>query len=169
MVRWLPRLETPLDEACAIRVVDEGLEIELAGKHAAEIAGRLTDGERIVHVAPKACRVLLPLAMPLRGGRRLIIAGSRSSPQPNDTLVEALRRAHRMIGRDRAGLPIMEAAPESPYQRKLLRLAFLSPDIQHDIVAGRHPPALILEQLMQMTIPLGWKEQRETLGWPAAR
>ena len=123
----------------------------------------------MTHATTRACRVLLPLALPLRGGRRLVIAGSRSSPRPDRTLVQALRRAHRMLSRDRSGLPTIETSPRSPYERKLLRLAFLAPDIQRDILEGRHPRTLNLEQLMQTSIPPGWDEQRKTLGWRLAR
>lgn len=168
MVQWLPRTTAPLEAVRCVRMADAGFEIELDGKHAPDLAGRLAEGERIVHASPKACRVLLPLALPLRGGRRLVLAGSRSSPRPDRALVEALRKAHRMLARDRTGQPVLEAAPASPYDRKLLRLAFLAPDIQRSIIEGRHPSALNLEQVMQVTIPLDWNEQRSMLGWPTS-
>jgi DNA invertase Pin-like site-specific DNA recombinase len=169
IARWLPRTTAPLEEVRCVRVADAGLEIELDGKHVANLAGRLAEGERIVHASSKACRVLLPLALPLRGGRRLVLSGSRSSPRPDRALVEALRKAHRMLAHDRTGQPVMEAAPASPHDRKLLRLAFLAPDIQRGIIEGRHPPALNLERVMQMTIPLDWNEQRSMLGWSTVR
>ena len=51
----------------------------------------------------------------------------------------ALRKAHRMLGRD-GGMPIIERSPVSDYDRNILRLAFLAPDIQRDIVtAGSRP------------------------------
>ena len=62
-------------------------------------------------------------------------------------------------------MPLVDGAPVSPYERKILRLAFLAPDIQRDIVKGLQPPALNLETLMKMTIPLAWTEQRAKLGW----
>lgn len=169
MVQWLPRTTAPLEAVRCVRMANAGFDIELDGKHAPDLAGRLAEGERILHASSKACRVLLPLALPLRGGRRLVLAGSRSSPRPDRALVEALRKAHRMLARDRTGQPILEAAPASPYYRKLLRLAFLAPDIQRSIIEGQHPPELNLEHLMQVTIPLDWNEQRSMLGWPTAR
>jgi hypothetical protein len=48
----------------------------------------------------------------------------------------------------------------------VLRLAFLAPDLQRDILAGRQPPELNLERLRKMAIPLDWNRQREALGWP---
>ena len=58
-----------------------------------------------------------------------------------------------MIAREH-GMPLVEAAPGSPHERKILRLAFLAPDIQRDIIAGRQPPGFNLERLMKARIPL---------------
>jgi len=66
---------------------------------------------------------------------------------------------------DRATL--VEAAALSPYDRKILRLAFLAPDIQRDILAGLQPRGLNLERLQKTTIPLTWSGQRKALGWPS--
>ena len=49
--------------------------------------------------------------------------------------------------------------------RKILRLAFLAPDLQRDIIAGLHPPELNLEHFMEIDVPLAWAEQRIALGW----
>lgn len=167
--RWLSRSAEPFERLRAARLVDEGIELELCGLDAGALPSRFAGEERITHASTRACRVLLPLALPLRGGRRLVIAGSQSSPRPNRTLVDALRRAHRMLSRDRTGFPTIETSPRSPYERKLLRLAFLAPDIQSDILEGRQPPSLNLEQVMQTSIPPGWEEQRKALGWRFAR
>jgi hypothetical protein len=75
-----------------------------------------------------------------------------------------LRRAHAMVGRHH-GQPVIGAAPVSRYERELLRLAFLAPDIQRDILEGRQPPTITLEKLRHMDIPLCWTEQRRALGW----
>ncbi len=136
---------------------------------AAEIASRLDDGERIVHRAGNVCRVYVPLALPLRGGKRMILPGTRPRSTPDPVLISALRRAHQMVTRDRTGMPVVETSPTSPYLRKIMRLAFLAPDIQRDILAGRQPAALNLQQLMEMALPLSWKEQRETLDWPSGK
>jgi hypothetical protein len=71
-----------------------------------------------------------------------------------------------MLRRER-GMPLIDASPVSPYDRKLLRLAFLAPDLQRDILAGRQPASLNLERFIKLEIPLSWKEQRRVLGWPA--
>ena len=63
------------------------------------------------------------------------------------------------------GLPKIEAAPGSPYDRNILRLAFLASDIQQAILAGRQPLNLNLEMLKKINIPLAWSKQREVLGF----
>lgn len=163
--RWLPRQDKPNDKIQEVRLCDGGLAVTLAGVKVSDLAMQLRDGERLIHHDRSECTVHLPIALPLRGGRRLVTAGARSSAAPDNKLIAALRRAHAMVGRER-GMPIIQAAPVSPYDRKILRLAFLAPDIQRDILAGRQPHDLNLEKLVQMTIPLTWSEQRRSLGWP---
>lgn len=69
-----------------------------------------------------------------------------------------------MVARNR-GLPIVSTAPSSRYERELLRLAFLAPDLQRDILSGQQPPTLTLERLRHTDIPLCWSKQRAVLGW----
>ena len=63
------------------------------------------------------------------------------------------------------GLPVIHVAPTSPYDRKIQRLAFLSPDIQRDILRGLQPPTLNLKKLLHLDIPADWNAQKEALGW----
>ena len=79
-------------------------------------------------------------------------------------MIGALRKAHKMIQTER-GLPVIHAAPTLPYDRKIQRLAFLSPDIQRDIMKGLQPPTLNLKKLLQLSIRLDWSAQKEALGW----
>ncbi|NCP14248.1 MAG: hypothetical protein GW858_08815 [Sphingomonadales bacterium] len=109
-------------------------------------------------------RIRVPLAFPLRGGKRTVVAGRTRSANPDLKLIAALRRANSMIYRQR-GMPFISTAPVSPHDRKILRLAFLAPKLQRDILGGYQPPSLNLERLRQMEIPLCWKQQRKVLGW----
>lgn len=65
------------------------------------------------------------------------------------------------------GLPVIDTAPDSPYDRNILRLAFLAPDIQRAILYGHHPLCLNLEALKKIAIPLAWSKQRKALGFGA--
>lgn len=160
--RWLGR-DDPLEKVHFVRLADDGIIVELATRSAGLLL-RLKDGERILQQTKQSTSIHLPVAMPLRGGRRHIMAGTRPTARPDQALVGALRKAHGMVSRER-GMPLVEVAPVSPYERKILRLAFLAPDLQRDILAGRQPPQLNLETLHKIAIPLGWREQRKALGW----
>ncbi|MEQ5787434.1 hypothetical protein J3454_05955 [Erythrobacter sp. NFXS35] len=61
------------------------------------------------------------------------------------------------------GLPMIRAAPTSPYDRNILRLAFLAPDIQQAILDGRQPQHLNLETIKNIELPLSWSQQCELL------
>jgi putative transposase len=50
--------------------------------------------------------------------------------------------------------------PDSAYNRKLVRLAFLAPDIQRAILAGMQSPSLTLTTLLDKPIPTDWADQR---------
>ncbi len=52
------------------------------------------------------------------------------------------------------------------YIARLLRLAWLAPDITAAIIQGRQPPALTATRLMQgPPPPLDWQAQRSALGF----
>jgi hypothetical protein len=53
-----------------------------------------------------------------------------------------------------------------PYVSRILRLAFLAPDIVEAILDGRQPPGCAVEPLRQL-IPLDWHEQRILFGFPS--
>ena len=57
---------------------------------------------------------------------------------------------------------------ERSHVRKVLRLAFLAPDIQQAILAGRQPVTLTLTALTETELPLLWTEQRRVLGFTAS-
>ena len=162
VLRWSGGCPAPLHTVRSVRLVDAGLAIDLTADRPSEVALRLEHSERILDRSRKSLTVLLPLALPLRGGRRLVLSGSRSSSKPDPTLIAALRKAHRMVTRE-SGMPVVERAPVSLYDRRILRLAFLAPDIQRAILAGRQPPSINLQRLMQMALPLAWSEQRTVL------
>ena len=135
----------------------------------ATMRARLAAGEAVAPdgAEPGLLRLELPIRMRLRGGRTWIIGGARPTSRRDPVLIRALRAAHAMLGTDPAGLPTLDAGPASSYRRRLLRLAFLAPDLQRAILAGGQPPGLTLEQLMRAPIPMLWSEQAaliESLG-----
>jgi DNA invertase Pin-like site-specific DNA recombinase len=157
--------------AALITVVNlrrDSITLTLPAALMARIRDRLGEGQAVTAgAAPATCVVTLPVTAPLRGGRRSIQAGQPLAASPDPVLIAALRKAHAMLGRDSLGLPLVTTAPVSPYDRRILRLAFLAPEIQRDILAGRQPARFNLEAFMRTELPLGWTEQRAALGWPA--
>ena len=162
--RWVPGTPDPFAILRSATLFDHGLRIALDRGARQEVAGRLGEGEEIVDQSAASVTVLLPIALPLRGGRRLVVPSASHAPRPDPVLIAALRKAHAMLTFER-GLPIMTTAPASPYDRTILRLGLLAPDIQQAILHGRQPRSLNLEALRKVDIPLAWSAQRERLGF----
>lgn len=114
---------------------------------------------RLVPSQTRAIRITIDVELPLRGGRQTVNAGTKVAA-PDTTLIAALRRAHAMVAKDAKGQPVVTAAPTSPYLRRILRLAFLAPDIQRSIIEGTLPLRFNLEHLVHSEIPLDWEAQR---------
>ena len=111
-----------------------------------------------------SCAVFLPLALPLRGGKAIAVSAGMPARTIDPVLVTALRKAHAMVTWER-GMPAMQAGPPSRYDTNILRLAFLSPDIQRDILDGRQPASLTLQSFKSIAVPLAWSKQRKVLGY----
>jgi site-specific DNA recombinase len=115
-----------------------------------------------------------------RRGQRTSIATPDGRPlarrrRCDQALVRGLRSAHSLA----QALHAQPAAPvdtllateraESNYQRRLIQLAYLAPDIQQAILQGDQPAGLNLERLMQSDVPLVWADQRAAFGFVALR
>ena len=108
-------------------------------------------------------RIIVPMQLGTSASRRCGLRDGRIRRDPS--LIGALRKAHAMAGKGDDAMPLLVASPESPYDRRLVRLAFLAPDIQRDIIAGKQPCTLTLQAFIRMEIPACWREQRVALGW----
>lgn len=127
-----------------------------------------------VHGDSDVGELALPIACKVRGGRTWAVSESGSGPisrKVDPVLVRGLRQAHRVVAglgwrmRDGTLEKLDAVVPTSAYERKLCRLALLSPDIQADILAGNQPPGLSLQALLDADIPLSWAKQRQALGF----
>lgn len=90
------------------------------------------------------------------------------------SLITALRKAHRELANHGISAVRREALDQArglpdPYLRRIASLAFLAPDIQQSILAGRQPAGLSLKRLTQIELPLDWSEQRLRLGFTQTR
>ncbi|MEM6914398.1 MAG: hypothetical protein AAF511_10525, partial [Pseudomonadota bacterium] len=162
--RWSPREPEPFGIVQAVHIGARGLLVSLEARSATKIAMRLNQGEAILDRSLDMITVLLPALFPRRAGQRVIVPAVDRPPRPDPILIAALRKAHSMLT-TRRGMPLIGAAPASPYDRAILRLAFLAPDIQRAILDGRLPHHLNLQALRKMDIPLSWSAQRKELGF----
>jgi site-specific DNA recombinase len=101
---------------------------------------------------------------------RMVVDDGSEPANVDPVLVRLLVRAHAIRARllQDPSLTLKEIAVEegvvSSYVSRLVRLAFLAPDIVAAILNGRHPPQLTANRLMDDTrLPLDWRGQRELL------
>jgi hypothetical protein len=101
---------------------------------------------------------------------RLVVDDGSEPANVDPVLVRLLVRAHTICARlrEEPSRSLKEIAVEegisSSYVTRLLRLAFLAPDIVTAILNGRHSPQLIANRLMDDTrLPLDWGAQRDLL------
>ena len=151
----------PLAPITRVEIHASSLQITFPIRYSPVIRSRLIDGEHasVDPVDHPQLRPIVPIRMRLRGGRTWIVGEQMRGARPDKILVGALRAAHAMLARDAHGLPVIEAIPPSPYPRSILRLAFLAPELQQAILAGRQQSGLTLARLMGKPIPLLWSEQ----------
>ncbi len=121
-----------------------------------------------------ALALSIPVRCQARGGR-VEHLGPDGRPllhrrQRDPVLIKGLRRAHRLASglgwnaSDGALRQVNVAAPASAYDRKLVRLAFLAPDLQRAILEGRQAPGLTLSRLLDEPISPDWDRQRRMFG-----
>ncbi|WP_199699164.1 recombinase family protein [Oleomonas cavernae] len=121
-----------------------------------------------------ALSVDLPIRIKLRGTQfKLVVPGNGAEAlKPDTTLIKAVARAHtwaqQLITGERPTIAAI-AKTEGMAKvsiRRILRLAFLAPDIVEAILEGRQPLDLTAEKLMvHVEVPTSWQRQRmELLG-----
>ena len=102
-----------------------------------------------------------------RGVENRLIIGD-PVPQPDQTLIRMLVRAHQWVQDMRAGVSLKQIAYResvtAAYIRTRSRLAFLSPQIQKAILTGLLPPEFTTNRILQMKIPLDWQRQNNLFG-----
>jgi len=130
----------------------------------------LPPGWSVREAPDETLRITRPVQWVRRRGRTEVLPPpgqeGAPAPRPDPYLVKALRRAHQMlaqhgggpVGRPEQALP--GSAPDGPYERRLIRLAFLAPDLQAKILEGRQPRGLTLKALLRWEPPADWRSQR---------
>jgi hypothetical protein len=131
-------------------------------------AGSAEDGgedSRIILIEPVALR---------RAGRKMAllvgstVAADRSDPSLVRLVAKACALREALVSSKAPSLTAFAAEQgiSQPYATRLVRLAWLAPDIVEAILDGRQPACLTASGLMRDTrIPLDWPEQRKALGF----
>jgi hypothetical protein len=103
---------------------------------------------------------------------RLVAEGSEATPQLDDTLIRLVARAHVMRRELETGHhDSVEACANAmgvtnSYFARIVRLAYLAPNITTAILDGRQPANLTVARLTRThEFPLAWSEQRRALGF----
>lgn len=161
--------EDPLASVTRVEIHMDSVELLLPVRLLPRLRPNLGPGETAAPdpADPSRLRLSLSVRLRTRGGRTEIIGAAEEARRPDPVLIGALRTARKMLDTDRSGAPTLDAAPDTSYRRRLIRLAFLAPDLQRAILAGRQPPGLTLAGLMSGDMPLSWSEQHRLFG-PAA-
>ncbi|TMM49208.1 recombinase family protein [Sulfitobacter sabulilitoris] len=124
-------------------------------------------GLRSVDLDPALLSLDAPFTARRRGVEVKIIAADRC-PQPDATMIRALRNAHLWTDKLRSGTPLQHIAQDAGmtgrYVARLVPLAGLSPKLQAAIVKGMQPLDLTLERLVRRPIPLCWHAQEKMFG-----
>jgi hypothetical protein len=119
--------------------------------------------------------IRIPIRLQRRGGRKLIMtpggtAAPTQKPRRDETLVNALIRAHRWRRKIESGraksitdLAEQEGVTDA-YVCRLLPLTCLAPDLVEAILDGRQPKGLRLAEMLGNG-PLAWEEQRQVFGF----
>jgi site-specific DNA recombinase len=109
------------------------------------------------------------------GGQVHLVVSPGSLPteaRPNPSLVKAIARAYSWSEQLLNGqMPDQNSIARDTglhdrYVCRVLRCAFLAPDIVEAILEGRHPPDLTFKKLCN-NIPMNWADQRKQFGFPA--
>jgi len=161
--RVLPRSQTEvLSSPRRIEVHKNAVHLILPKAICSGIQARLSTDERIEAdvTDPECLRLVASIRIRNRRGRTEIRSQIVRTTHRDPILIGALQRAHAMIELDARKLPLCRKSPETQYGRRLIGLAFLAPDLQQEILEGRQPADLTLDDLMAKPLPPDWKTQR---------
>jgi site-specific DNA recombinase len=158
------------------------IDTRITALEALTIADLQIEWRRLYRAAPptREDEPTLSLSHPIhlrRAGKEVRMVIDRADPfalpaKPDPSLIKAIGRAHHYYallvkhGPGKfADLAKSEGLNRSYYSR-LLRLAYLAPDITTAILDGRQPEGLTATTLIEHpNLPLSWSDQRSVLGF----
>jgi len=170
---WRHRLQSEAEQTSAIAALVDRVELKSDGIRVS-IKLPLASAEKSRAQLPDLVAIarLFPMQLKRRGVELRLIVGdhNRSAAIVDLSLLKAVARAHRWFdelstgkARSLAAIAAREGLAVR-YVGRLIRLAFLAPDIVESIVEGRQPTTLTAEALTRrIDLPLSWCSQRTAL------
>jgi site-specific DNA recombinase len=166
---WLSRVELRAGQTHMMINVSSAFDGEHPELALGAVRRNLGAGEQAVCEDDDAIRIVLPRRFQSRGGRKNIIDvdGRRARETTAVSIGAALRRGHAdLLALNASPMTPTDqisdaAAPVTQHDRQTARLAYLAPDLQREILAGRISDELTLRRLMRAPMPLAWADQVE--------
>jgi site-specific DNA recombinase len=170
---WGHRLQTEAEQSSAIGALMDRVELKSDGIRVSiklPIAGAEKSGAQL----PNQVAIVrsFPMQLKRRGVELRLIVGdhNRSAAIVDLSLLKAVARAYRWFDEISTGKARSLAAIAAReglavrYVGRLIRLAFLAPEIVESIVEGLQPTALTTEALTRrIELPLSWCSQKTAL------
>ncbi len=149
-------------------VFDDRLEVEVDTTSQSD-AGAVGAGQ--VQAASVHETLCVPFSLERRAGSVRVLQGEGGTAvtAPDPSLVRTVLRGHewarRMLGAEAATFSDLarEGGVTPRYVSRIVRYAFLAPDITEAILSGTQPTSLTIEVLRD-SIPSDWSEQRRIFG-----
>jgi hypothetical protein len=171
---WRERLQSEVEAGAALSALVDRVDLSETG---IRVSLKLPIPETTSRLAANANELIIARFLPMTVRRRgvemrLVIKGNGApAPRADSALLKAVARARQwsedlLAGRAQSVAEIAERERvDSRYVRRLLRLAFLAPDIVEAIATGYQPPELTAEALAErIDLPLLWTAQEEAVG-----
>ena len=170
---WRGRLQSEAEQPSAIAALVDRVDLKSDGIKVS-IKLPIAGAEKSRAHLPDQVAIArsFPMQLKRRGAELRLILGdhNRSAAIVDLSLLKAVARAHRWFeeistgkARSLAAIAAIEGL-NVRYVGRLIRLAFLAPDIVESIVEGRQPPTLTAEALTRrIELPLSWCAQRTAL------
>ena len=153
----------PLPMLKRVEVYNDRLCLHLPAAMTMTIRKELQSDERLELIDDH----VLGWSIPWRHSDRSITAlGAKPPVRRDPILISALRTGHAMLEHEGSGRPILITVPKPRYERRIARLAFLSPSLQAAIMEGTQPANLTLAKIVRGKLPACWEEQEK---WAARR
>jgi site-specific DNA recombinase len=170
---WSRLLQSEVEQTSAIATLVDRVELKSDGIRVS-IKLPIAGAEKSRPQLPDQVTIArwFPMQLKRRGVELRLIVGdhNRSAAIVDLSLLKAVARAHRWFDEISTGKARSLAAIATRegisvrYVGRLIRLAFLAPDIVASIVEGRQPTTLTAEALTRrIELPLSWSAQRAAL------